>query len=449
MKSISASTLAFFCVLVLAAAETPPPEGWKTAAPREELRPAFSFEPNGGPKQDGSFVIAHDQREGLDGWFQKSFSVTGGAYYRFAAVRLNRNVSAPRRSALARVLWRDEAGHTVPANVPDRQAQELGHVPSAEPDYPTDGAMDAQGWTKVSGVYRAPAKATRAIVELHLQWAPQGRVEWSEVQFEETASPPPRKVRLAAVHYKPSGKSSRQNCEEYAPFLAEAAAQRADLVVLGETVPTINVPEAAWKTAQPVPGPATDYFGQLAKQYNLHIAFSLYERDRRLVYNAAVLLGPDGQLIGKYRKVCLPPSEVAEGIAPGHDYPVFDTKFGKVGLMICYDGFFPEVARELSNRGAEIIAWPVYGCNTLLGRARACENHVYLVSSTFMEPKDGWMISAVFDQTGKPIAQAEKWGTIAVAEVDLSQPYIGPFNLGDFRAMVPRQRPVETVSLNP
>jgi predicted amidohydrolase len=77
----------------------------------------------------------------------------------------------------------------------------------------------------------------------------------------------------------------------------------------------------------------------------------------------------------------------------------------------------------------------------LLAQARACENHVYLVSSTFMQPKDGWMISAVWDRTGKPIAQAGTWGTVAVAEVDLSQPYIGPYNLGDFRSMLPRHRP--------
>jgi predicted amidohydrolase len=442
MKQITLFTSAFCTLLALANAASSLPDGWQTAAPREEIRPAFSFEETGGLGHAGGFIITHDQRDGLDGWFQKSFPVSGGQFYRFFAVRKTSNVRVPRRSAVVRVLWQNEAGHKVSSDAPE----ELGHVPSAEPEYPADGATDSQGWTEVSGVFQAPARATRAVVELHLQWAPSGRVEWSNVQFDKTPSPAPRKVRLATIHYKPSGKSPRENCEEYAPLIAEAARQKADLVVLGETVPAIGVKQKAWETAEAIPGPTTDYFGNLAKKNNLHIVVSLYERDGHLVYNAAVLLGPDGRLIGKYRKVCLPPDEVAEGIAPGSDYPVFDTKFGKVGLMVCYDGFFPEVARELSNRGAEIIAWPVYGCNPLLGQARACENHVYLVSSTFMQPKDGWMISAIFDQTGTPVAQASKWGAIAVAEVDLSQPHIGPYNLGDFRAMVPRHRPAQTAS---
>jgi predicted amidohydrolase len=286
---------------------------------------------------------------------------------------------------------------------------------------------------------------------LHLQWAPGGKVEWSDVVFEKTSPPEPRKVRLATVHYKPKGKSPRENCEEFAPLIAEAAEKNADLVVLGETVPSAGVGQKSLSSelAEPIPGPSTRYFGDLAQKHDLHIVLSLYERDRHLVYNTAVLLGPDGKLIGKYRKVCLPHGEVERGIAPGHDYPVFDTRFGKVGMMVCYDGFFPEVARQLSNRGAEVIAWPVWGCNPRLATARAAENHVYVISSTFMQPKDGWMISAVYDQTGKPIAQAENWGEVAVAEVDLSQPYIGPWNLGDFRSMVPRHRPIEAAEPTP
>ena len=418
------------------------PPGWSTAAPRDELRPVFSFEPKGGPNGAGTLTVTHDQRDGLDGWFQKSFVVSGGEFYRFQVLRKISKVALPRRSCLVRISWQDEAGNMVSDDAPPEHADPKLPVPSAEPEYPTDGATDAQGWGTVGGIYKSPAKAARAIVELHLQWAPGGRVEWSGAEFARTEPPPSRKVRLATIHYKPTGKSPRQNCEEYAPLIAQAAKQRADLVVLGETVPSAMVKLKPEETAETIPGPATEYFGQLAKQHHLHIVLSLYERDAHLIYNTAVLMGPDGGMIGKYRKVCLPPGEAAKGIAPGKDFPVFDTAFGKVGLMVCYDGFFPEVARELSNRGAEVIAWPVWGCNPLLAQARACENHVYLVSSTFMNADAGWMISAVFDHGGKPIAQTDQWGTVAVAEVTLNQPYHGPYNLGDFRSMIPRHRPV-------
>src|SRR5204862_4642212 len=124
-----------------------------------------------------------------------------------------------------------------------------------------------------------------AIAELHLRWAPGGEVRWSGVSLAETAPPTPRKVRLATVHFMPrGGKTPMDNCRMYEPHITEAARQKADLVVLGETITYVGLGKKFEEVAEAIPGPSTEYFCALAKKHNLYIVVGLVERDGAVLY---------------------------------------------------------------------------------------------------------------------------------------------------------------------
>ena len=94
------------------------PGGWKAAAPRDEIKPSFKYEAKGGAVNGERLIIQCDEREGLDGYWIKTLPVEGGKHYRFSAKRRIEHVESPRRSVVARLLWRDDLGKPVKREEP-------------------------------------------------------------------------------------------------------------------------------------------------------------------------------------------------------------------------------------------------------------------------------------------------------------------------------------------
>ena len=296
----------------------------------------------------------------------------------------------------------------------------------------------------LTGTYQAPPKTAAGQLELNLRWAPEGKVLFRNIELKETDAPAPRKVRLAAINHRPRNSPGPQaNLEAFGKLVEQAAGQKADIVCLPEGITVVGTKYKYADVAEPIPGPSTEFLGKLAAKDKLYIVAGLYEREGEAVYNTSVLIGRDGRLVGKYRKVCLPREEIDGGITPGTEYPVFDTDFGRVGMMICWDVHFPEVARELSARGAEVILMPIWGGNETLAKARAIENQVHLVASGYD------FRTAIYNKAGDAVTKADADPAVLVTEVDLNDRLLWPW-LGDWRpASGARARPGRMTSDRP
>jgi len=145
-----------------------------------------------------------------------------------------------------------------------------------------------------------------------------------------------------------------------AGWCERAVAEKADLVLFPELVVHGHCTPNTWELAEPVPdGPSVRHLIQLARHFRLVLCVGLSEKERDIVYNTQVLVGPDGYL-GKQRKLHLSRDEVFY-YKGGRDLTVFDIGPCKVGIVICYDNQFPEVARVLALRGADLICMPHAG----------------------------------------------------------------------------------------
>lgn len=414
-------TISLLIALGLAGAGEEPPDGWYSEAPRPEIAPAFRVERIGPADSSQAYQLVQSGRGdgAVDGRWLRRVPIKSGCFYEFRAEYQAEKVADPARSVLARVVWLDDRGKRLET-----------------PEYPvTSPHRTSDGWTVLTGTYAAPKGSSQARLELHLRWTAHGSVRWRNADLKSTAPPAARPVRLATVNHRPRGTHSPQeNLDQFAALVVEAAKQRADVVCLPEGITVVGNGKTYAEVAEAVPGPSSRFLGQIALKHRVYLVAGLYERDGKAIYNTSVLIDRDGALLGKYRKVCLPREEIDGGITPGHEYPVFDTDFGRVGMMICWDLHFPEVARELAARGAEVILMPIWGGNETLARARAIENQLYLVASGYD------FKTAIFDKAGASLAEATNDPCVLVTEVDLSERKLWPW-LGDWRSRIWREGP--------
>ncbi|MDQ1720794.1 MAG: deaminated glutathione amidase [Pseudonocardiales bacterium] len=180
------------------------------------------------------------------------------------------------------------------------------------------------------------------------------------------------------------------------------AATGAELIVLPESVTTGFTPGVdtgqLWDLVSELPGPMLQPFADLAAELRSHLVVGSYERgpERGVVYNAAVVLSPAGELLGVYRKTHPFGSERADRggwVTPGEDILVVDTPLGRIGVIICFDGDYPELSRITTLAGAELICRPSALLRSadiweLTNRARAYDNHVYVIgcNATGIDP---------------------------------------------------------------
>jgi len=392
---------------------------WQFESIRSEIDPEFQISDqvlwNGEP----TLMLSGGQKEYVNGSWTRSFEVASGNYYEFLTYFTAENVNELDRSVLASITWLSEDGKRV-----------------ATPEFPGfQSNPDDTKWNKIQQVYQVPPDAVSAQINLIYRWDADGRVYFGGTTLKGTKAPGPRLVKVGAVHHRPRNTASAQeNLEQFRKHIDQAGAMDADIICLPEGITVVGNGQSYLDASEPVPGPTTKYLGELAKQHQMYIVAGILEKEGPVLYNTAVLLNREGQLAGKYRKVSLPREEITGGITPGGEFPVFETDFGTIGMMICWDVFFPEPARMLSMKGAEMIFMPIWGGNLTLSKARAIENQIYLVSSTYD------MKTGIFDREGNMMVEGTEQNPVVVQEIDLNQRQMWEW-LGEFRNRIRREMP--------
>jgi predicted amidohydrolase len=246
-----------------------------------------------------------------------------------------------------------------------------------------------------------------------------------------------KEFTAACVQIAVTPNDIQANVEKGVVWLNRAVAEsEADLVVFPETVTTSFVTGLdayqLWDIVDDVPGRITHEIQEAARSLGVHVVWPSYRRgpERGTIYNSSILIGPDGDIVGIYDKTHPFPVERSDcggWVTVGNRADVFETELGTIGMIICYDGDFPELSRLLAVKGAEIIVRPSallrsFDIWHITNAARAYDNHVYVVATNAVGPDAGGSYyfghSMIVNPIAWRLAQARGGEEIIAAKLD-------------------------------
>ncbi len=165
---------------------------------------------------------------------------------------------------------------------------------------------------------------------------------------------------------------------------------------------------------------------ELARKYHAYVVpWDYYVGENGKIRNSSYILDRDGNFVGRYCKCNITASEQKKGLVPGTEYPVFQLDFGRVGIIICFDNYFPEAAASLGNKGAQLVLYPLYG-DTLKPqwemklRTRAIDHSMYMASCQ-LSPFWDIAYTGMVDPEGNVVTKLDTVNAFRVVEIEMGK----------------------------
>ncbi|MBN2091778.1 carbon-nitrogen hydrolase family protein [candidate division KSB1 bacterium] len=380
---------------------TEKPDFWNESFIKIQLKPVFTWE-------EGKLIISGNGNPYIFGCWTQKVAVQEGKTYRFSVRFQVEDIDDVNLQVMNLICWlkTENPSDQCPHDNISTYRREGQHIVGED-------------------VFSVPPGVNQAEIQLGLRFTERGRVIWNHVELIQTERAAPRPATITVVKWRPYlDGTAVENLAKIRELLDKAGAMESDLVLLPE-YSSVHRKGVEYKMfAEKIPdGAVCEVLREKAIAHQMHVCAGIIENDDDLLFSTAVIFDRKGELAGKYRKTHLFwPEEMFQGLSPGHEYPVFNLDFGKVGVVICYDNWYGEIHKLLALKGAELILVPNEAYEPLLMHTRALDNRVYIAAASIE------MKAMLVNTKGRIIAETTDGlvtGRIDLNDRRLAYPYPG------------------------